>query len=185
MQLTEVDRLPWKEVMVKYQEKTGKSLKVPALQMRKKRLVERLRVWTPSDERALSLALQDQDKGKWEQVAQSMMKYGCIEKWSKETIERKWRQLHPDHDDFPSEYDANAKHQGHVNDDYGQEDWSDGVSHSLHDSESGPMSAVSTATMDEVRDRQAHEADAHHLHLLQRQMMFDQHQHNPWGHENS
>jgi hypothetical protein len=49
MQLTEVDRLPWKEVMVKFREMTGKSMKVPALQMRKKRLVERLRVWTPSD----------------------------------------------------------------------------------------------------------------------------------------
>jgi hypothetical protein len=49
MQLTEVDRLPWKEVVVKFREKTGKNMKVPALQMRKKRLVERLRVWTPSD----------------------------------------------------------------------------------------------------------------------------------------
>lgn len=49
MRLTEVDRLPWKEVVVKFREETGKSMKVPALQMRKKRLVERLRVWTPSD----------------------------------------------------------------------------------------------------------------------------------------
>lgn len=49
IQLTEVDRLPWKEVMVKFRERTGKNMKVPALQMRKKRLVERLRVWTPSD----------------------------------------------------------------------------------------------------------------------------------------
>ena len=49
MQLTVVDHLPWKEVVVRFKELTGKSLKVPALQMRKKRLVERLRVWTPSD----------------------------------------------------------------------------------------------------------------------------------------
>jgi len=49
MQLTEVDRLPWKEVSVKFRERTGKDMRVPALQMRKKRLVERLRVWTPTD----------------------------------------------------------------------------------------------------------------------------------------
>jgi hypothetical protein len=49
MRLTEVDCLPWKEVAVRFREETGKAMKVPALQMRKKRLVERLRVWTPSD----------------------------------------------------------------------------------------------------------------------------------------
>jgi hypothetical protein len=49
MQLTEVERLPWKDVVVVFRERTGRSMKVPALQMRKKRLVERLRVRTPSD----------------------------------------------------------------------------------------------------------------------------------------
>jgi hypothetical protein len=49
MRLTEVDCLPWKQVAVKFREETGKAMKVPALQMRKKRLVERLRVWTVSD----------------------------------------------------------------------------------------------------------------------------------------
>ena len=49
MQLTEVDRLPWKEVAIKFKERTGKDMRVPALQMRKKRLMERLRVWTPTD----------------------------------------------------------------------------------------------------------------------------------------
>lgn len=49
MQLTEHEHLPWKEVAVRFKEQTGKSMKVPALQMRKKRLVERLRVWTPSE----------------------------------------------------------------------------------------------------------------------------------------
>jgi hypothetical protein len=49
MQLTEQQNLPWKEVAARFKEQTGKAMKVPALQMRKKRLVERLRVWTPSE----------------------------------------------------------------------------------------------------------------------------------------
>lgn len=49
LQLTEQDQLPWKEVAVRFNEKTRKQMKVPALQMRKKRLVERLRVWTDNE----------------------------------------------------------------------------------------------------------------------------------------
>jgi hypothetical protein len=49
MQLTEQKNLPWKEVAIRFKEQTGKLMKIPALQMKKKRLVERLRVWTPSE----------------------------------------------------------------------------------------------------------------------------------------
>lgn len=49
MQLTEQKNLPWKEVAIRFKEQTGKMMKIPALQMKKKRLVERLRVWTPSE----------------------------------------------------------------------------------------------------------------------------------------
>jgi len=49
IQLTEKENLPWKEVAIRFKEQTGKTMKVPALQMRKKRLVERLRVWTRSE----------------------------------------------------------------------------------------------------------------------------------------
>jgi hypothetical protein len=49
LQLTEQDNLPWKEVAARFNEKTGKQMKVPALQMRKKRLIERLRVWTDTE----------------------------------------------------------------------------------------------------------------------------------------
>ncbi|KAF7961023.1 hypothetical protein EAE96_000691 [Botrytis aclada] len=46
MQLSEVEGLAWKEIAKQFNERTGRSMKVPALQMRKKRLCERLRVWT-------------------------------------------------------------------------------------------------------------------------------------------
>lgn len=49
LQLTEQEQLPWKEVALRFNEKTGKMMKVPALQMRKKRLIERLRVWTDTE----------------------------------------------------------------------------------------------------------------------------------------
>lgn len=46
IQLADQEALPWKEVAQRFNEMTGKNMKVPALQMRKKRLRERLRVWT-------------------------------------------------------------------------------------------------------------------------------------------
>ena len=45
IQLTCRDNLQWKEVAAKFNKATGKNMKVAALQMRKKRLMERLRVW--------------------------------------------------------------------------------------------------------------------------------------------
>ena len=51
LKLKEEQGLPWKEVAVKFNEQTGKDMKIPALQMKKKRLKERLRVWTDVDVR--------------------------------------------------------------------------------------------------------------------------------------
>jgi hypothetical protein len=136
---------------------------------------------TYTKERALTLAFQDQDKLKWDQIAQAMLKHGCVEKWSKEMIQKKWNEMHPEHDDYPQEYEKISKNRLQIGDDFGLDDWSDGmnsVSHSLHGSDSGPMSAISTTTMDEVRSRQASDASSHHLQLQQQQMMFErQHQH--------
>lgn len=49
IQLAERDNLPWKEVAAKFNKATGKDMKIAALQMRKKRLIERLRVWTEEE----------------------------------------------------------------------------------------------------------------------------------------
>jgi hypothetical protein len=49
LQLSGRDKLPWKEVAAKFNKATGQSKKVAALQMRKKRLMERLRVWTDAE----------------------------------------------------------------------------------------------------------------------------------------
>ncbi|PQE29913.1 ER lumen retaining receptor protein [Rutstroemia sp. NJR-2017a WRK4] len=112
IQLADQEALPWKEVAQRFNEMTGKNMKVPALQMRKKRLRERLRVWTDCEERALTLAWEDWDKGKWDAISEGMMKHGCREKWTKEAVQRKFRELfpddyhyHPSHYSYQQDYD--------------------------------------------------------------------------------
>lgn len=56
MQLKDEENMPWKDIAAKFQSDLGKTYQIPALQMRLKRLRERLRVWSEADVRALRLA---------------------------------------------------------------------------------------------------------------------------------
>ena len=49
LKLKEEENLPWKDIAVRFQSDLGKSYQVPALQMRFKRLRERMRTWTDTD----------------------------------------------------------------------------------------------------------------------------------------
>lgn len=49
LKLKNEDNLPWKDIAVRFQTDLGKSYQVPALQMRFKRLRERMRTWTETD----------------------------------------------------------------------------------------------------------------------------------------
>ena len=49
LKLKEEENLPWKDIAVRFQTDLGKSYQVPALQMRFKRLRERMRSWTETD----------------------------------------------------------------------------------------------------------------------------------------
>ena len=49
LRLKEEENLPWKDIAVRFQTDLGKSYQVPALQMRFKRLRERMRSWTDTD----------------------------------------------------------------------------------------------------------------------------------------
>ena len=51
LKLKEEENLPWKDIAVRFQTELGKSYQVPALQMRFKRLRERMRTWTETDVR--------------------------------------------------------------------------------------------------------------------------------------
>lgn len=172
LQLTEQDEgLSWKQVATKFNEKTGKSMKVPALQMRKKRLIERLRVWTDTEvvprlhsarcyspptikkaptnfiqERALIFAWEEYERSKWIVIANEMLKHGCTDKWTKEAVQRKWSEMH--HIEL-SQFSENGQGRKRIC----QQACSDD-GHSLYENDTGSMaSAVSTVTMDEVRSR--------------------------------
>ena len=49
LKLKEEENLPWKDIAIRFQSDLGKSYQVPALQMRFKRLRERMRTWTDTD----------------------------------------------------------------------------------------------------------------------------------------
>lgn len=51
LKLKEEENLPWKDIAIRFQTDLGKSYQVPALQMRFKRLRERMRTWTDVDVR--------------------------------------------------------------------------------------------------------------------------------------
>lgn len=56
LKLKDEESLPWKDIAARFQTDIGKTYQIPALQMRLKRLRERLRVWTDVDVKALRLA---------------------------------------------------------------------------------------------------------------------------------
>ena len=49
LKLKEEENLPWKDIAMRFQQELGKTYQVPALQMRFKRLRERIRQWTDND----------------------------------------------------------------------------------------------------------------------------------------
>ena len=49
LKLKEEENLPWKDIATRFQQELGKQYQVPALQMRFKRLRERMRTWTDVD----------------------------------------------------------------------------------------------------------------------------------------
>jgi hypothetical protein len=41
------------------------------------------------------MAMEDYDKQRWETIAKDMLKLGSTEKWTKEAVQRKWSEMHP------------------------------------------------------------------------------------------
>lgn len=56
LRLKEEESMPWKDIAARFQSDLGKQYQIPALQMRLKRLRERMRVWGEADVRALRMA---------------------------------------------------------------------------------------------------------------------------------
>lgn len=69
LRLKDEENLSWKEIATRFQNEMGKQFQVPALQMRLKRLRERMRTWTENDVHALKMAHEHWLSQKFEIIA--------------------------------------------------------------------------------------------------------------------
>jgi hypothetical protein len=112
LQLKEEESMPWKDIAARFQSDLGKAYQIPALQMRLKRLRERMRVWTEVDVRALRMAHEYWAKNKFDIISQKvskhhrttacndpdmtqMLEFGAQEKWTARQCARKWAEIDP------------------------------------------------------------------------------------------
>ncbi|KAF1846147.1 uncharacterized protein K460DRAFT_417288 [Cucurbitaria berberidis CBS 394.84] len=95
LQLKEEESMPWKDIAARFQSDLGKTYQIPALQMRLKRLRERMRVWTDTDVRALRMAHEHWAQNKFDIISQKMAEFGAQEKWTARQCARKWAELDP------------------------------------------------------------------------------------------
>lgn len=72
LRLKEEESMPWKDIAARFQSDLGKSYQIPALQMRLKRLRERMRVWTETDVRALRMAHEYWVQNKFDIISQKV-----------------------------------------------------------------------------------------------------------------
>jgi hypothetical protein len=102
-------------------------------------------------------------------------------------LQKKWAELHPEQSSYNPDYEVMPRNRDRVSEDLSVDDFSTGNScwsdegdsstHSLHECDNATlMSALSTATMDEARQRaQSNANNQIHLRQQQQQMMFNQH----------
>ncbi|KAF2263030.1 hypothetical protein CC78DRAFT_581913 [Lojkania enalia] len=95
IQLKDEESMPWKDIAARFQSDLGKTYQIPALQMRLKRLRERMRVWTETDVRALRMAHEYWVQNKFDIISQKMLEYGAAEKWTARQCARKWAEIDP------------------------------------------------------------------------------------------
>jgi hypothetical protein len=72
IQLKDEESMPWKDIAARFQSDLGKTYQIPALQMRLKRLRERMRVWTDVDVKALRMAHEYWVQSKFDIIAQKV-----------------------------------------------------------------------------------------------------------------
>ncbi|KAF1930593.1 uncharacterized protein M421DRAFT_3630 [Didymella exigua CBS 183.55] len=109
LRLKEEELMPWKDIAARFQNDLGKQYQIPALQMRLKRLRERMRVWGEADVRALRMAHEYWAQNKFDIISQKMAKFGAQDKWTARQCARKWAE----NDALPAampQHDQHAQH---------------------------------------------------------------------------
>lgn len=72
LRLKDEESIPWKDIAARFQADMGKQYQIPALQMRLKRLRERMRVWGEADVRALRMAHEYWAQNKFDIISQKV-----------------------------------------------------------------------------------------------------------------
>lgn len=72
IKLKDEESMPWKDIAARFQSDLGKTYQIPALQMRLKRLRERMRVWTEADVKALRMAHEYWVQSKFDIISQKV-----------------------------------------------------------------------------------------------------------------
>jgi hypothetical protein len=72
LQLKEQESMPWKDIAARFLKVFNRTYQIPALQMRIKRLKERMRVWTDQDVQALRKAHDYWAQNKFDIIAQKV-----------------------------------------------------------------------------------------------------------------
>ncbi|KAB8360598.1 hypothetical protein FH972_024336 [Carpinus fangiana] len=93
LHLKEEESLSWKDIAYRFQTDAGATYQIPALQMRYKRLKEKMRVWSDSDLEALRQAREYWEVKKWDIISNKMADFGASEKFSAEACKRKMNEL--------------------------------------------------------------------------------------------
>jgi len=87
LQLKEEESMPWKDIAARFQSELGKTYQIPALQMRLKRLRERMRVWTDTDVKALRMAYEYWEQSKFDIIAHKVSSL-LVPKYAEANIHR-------------------------------------------------------------------------------------------------
>ncbi|KAG9194365.1 hypothetical protein G6011_04400 [Alternaria panax] len=95
LRLKKEENMPWKDIAARFHTDLNKSYQIPALQMRIKRLLERMRVWTEADLKALRMAHDYWEQSKFEIISQKMLEFGAQDKWPARQCSRKWQEIDP------------------------------------------------------------------------------------------
>jgi len=93
LRLKDDEGLSWKDIATRFQTDLGKAVQIPALQMRLKRLRERIRIWTDLDIQALRMAYEYYLTNKFNIIASKMAEFGAVEKWTPAQCSRKWQEI--------------------------------------------------------------------------------------------
>ena len=72
LQLKDEEALPWRDIVARMSAETGQNFQIPALQMRYRRLKDRMRVWTAQDIEALRKAHDHWESKKFEIIAEKV-----------------------------------------------------------------------------------------------------------------